>query len=64
MPPYTTSQKHQIAEFVSCTQTKDSVAIKVSSLHAFLTCSSLYDLFEHLKTLLSGHVDQQTNFLI
>ncbi|KAJ9491674.1 hypothetical protein VN97_g1608 [Penicillium thymicola] len=28
MPPYTTSQKHQIAEFVGCTQTKDSVAVK------------------------------------
>lgn len=64
MPPYTTSQKHQIAEFVGCTQTKDSVAVKVSNLHDFLTCSSLCDLFEHLKILQSGHVDQQTNFLI
>ncbi|CAP96828.1 Scaffold-type E3 ligase [Penicillium rubens] len=28
MPPYTTSQKHQIAEFVNCTRTKESVATK------------------------------------
>ncbi|OQE44912.1 hypothetical protein PENCOP_c002G04492 [Penicillium coprophilum] len=28
MPPYTTTQKHQIAEFVSCTRTKESVATK------------------------------------
>lgn len=64
MPPYTTSQKHQIAEFVGCTRTKESVAIKVSDMHALLACSPLCGPFEYLKTLLSGHVDQRINFLI
>lgn len=64
MPPYTSSQKHQIAEFVNCTRTKESVATKVRHLHAFLTCSPLCGPFEYLKTVLAGHVDQKINFLV
>ena len=56
MPPYTSNQKHLIAEFVSCTRTKDSVATKVSNLHALPEYSLLCSLLEYLETLLSGHV--------
>jgi DCN1-like protein 1/2 len=41
MPPYTTSQKQQIAEFVNCTRTKDSVAAKVSPLRDIFVPSLL-----------------------
>jgi hypothetical protein len=64
MPPYTTSQKHQIAEFVNCTRTKESVATKVSNLYAFRTCSPLCGPFGYLETVLSGHVDQKIDFLL
>lgn len=65
MPPYTSNQKHLIAEFVSCTRTKESVAVKVSNLHVLPAYSLLCGLLGYLEMLLSGHVgSKRTNFLI